>query len=46
MFCGGWEPTTWPVYEAVHEVDNWDRLIERLVVIRQAVANQKSKPNR
>lgn len=28
LWCGGWEPTRWPLYAALHDVTDWHLLIE------------------
>jgi hypothetical protein len=33
-WCGGWEPQRWPVYAALHDVDDWDALAELMLAIR------------
>lgn len=34
-FCGGWTPERWPLYAALHRIDDWDLLIHCMEVIRR-----------
>lgn len=33
-FCEGWAPERWPVYAALHRVDDWAGLVELMQAIR------------
>ena len=33
-FCGGFVPERWPVYAALHAVDDWDVMVHCMEVIR------------
>jgi hypothetical protein len=33
-FCGGWQPSNWPVYAALYEVDDWHQLIDVMTEIK------------
>ena len=33
-FCEGWTPERWPVYAALHRVDDWAGLVELMQAIR------------
>jgi len=35
-FCGGWHPERWPIYDALHDVPDWQALIELMTIIRDA----------
>lgn len=34
VWCGGWMPERWPLYEAIHPVANWPQVIEMMEHIR------------
>lgn len=34
-FCAGWVPERWPLYAALHPVDDWDLLIHCMETIRR-----------
>lgn len=34
-FCGGWRPTSWPLYEAISPVEDWPLTIELMLFIRR-----------
>lgn len=36
-FCGGWQPATWPIYDALHDVEDWHLLIDLMLTIREAL---------
>lgn len=36
-FCGGWEPTAWPVYDALHPVADWHQLVDAMTAIRRSL---------
>lgn len=34
-WCGGWHPEKWPIYAALHDVDDWAMLIDLMQVIKE-----------
>lgn len=40
-FCGGWVPANWPIYAALYPVDDWHALVDRMLVIRNALAEKR-----
>lgn len=34
-WCDGWHPERWPVFDALHPVDDWHALVELMQVIRE-----------
>ena len=41
-FLGGWRPERLPLYAELYGIDDWDLMIELLLVLRTALAE---KPN-
>lgn len=38
VFCEGWMPERWLAFEAFHDVDDWDALVQLMRVIRKQVS--------
>lgn len=34
-WCVGWAPERWPIYAALHEVEDWSLLVELMAHIRR-----------
>lgn len=35
-FCEGWRPERWPMYAALHDVDDWQLLIDLMQILKDA----------
>jgi hypothetical protein len=44
-FCGGWQPERWPIYDALHQVDDWHELVELMQVIRAETRRTEARRN-
>ena len=39
-FCDGWHPERWPIFDALHAVDDWPQMAELMQAIRDATKAQ------
>lgn len=39
MFCEGWHPERWPLYEAIYPVEDWTDLAEVMAAMRMEINN-------
>jgi hypothetical protein len=37
IFCEGWNPERWPVYDALYPVPDWHQVIDLMTEIRRAL---------
>jgi len=37
QFCQGWAPERWPIYDALHPVDDWHQVIDVMAEIDKAL---------
>ena len=43
-FCDGWAPERWPVFDALHPVDDWHALVDLMQALRSATRPDHDKP--
>jgi hypothetical protein len=42
-WCGGWHPERWPIFAALHEVQDWAAMSDLMLTIR--LAHEKEQEN-